>query len=202
MDKVLLTGFQPFGGESVNPSWLAVRRLGERVVHGYHVVALEVPTVFGKSARVIQEAVERIKPAVVLSVGQAGGVFAVKVERFAINLDDARIPDNEGNQPVDTPIAPDGPPGYFATVPVKKIVETIRADGIPAVLSYSAGTYVCNHVFYSTCHYVAQRRLPIRVGFIHVPFLPEQVVSKPSVPSMSEETIARALEASIKALAV
>ncbi|HHY11800.1 MAG TPA: pyroglutamyl-peptidase I, partial [Firmicutes bacterium] len=129
-----------------------------------------------------------------ISVGQAGGTHAIRVERLAVNIDDAKIPDNEGNRPIDSAIAADGPTAYWSTLPVRKIVEELNNSKVPAFVSYTAGTYVCNHVFYATSHFVAANRLPIKVGFIHVPYLPEQVIDKPPLPSMSEEMIVQALE--------
>lgn len=201
MKRLLITGFDAFGGEAVNPSLLAAQSLDKKTIGGFSVVAREIPTVFGLSADVVKQAILEIQPEAVLSVGQAGGTSAIKVERFAVNLDDARIADNSGNVPVDVPIAADGPSGYFATLPVKRMVQYVRDAGIPAILSYSAGTFVCNHVFYATSHFVAAERLPVRVGFIHVPYLPEQVVSRPATPSMSLETIVRALASAIEAIA-
>lgn len=201
MERILVTGFDAFGGEKVNPASRAVGRLKGRVIGGAEVITVEIPTVFGKSGLVIQNAILEYRPRAVISVGQAGGTHGIRVERLAVNLDDARIADNEGNQPKDQSIAAEGPVAYWTTLPVREIVEAIKSAGIPAFLSYSAGTFVCNHVFYSTCHYVAKENLPIKVGFIHVPYLPEQVVDKPPVPSMDEQTIARALEIAVEVVA-
>jgi len=199
MAKALVTGFEPFGGETVNPSWRAVRTLDRKVIGHFEVVAREVPTVFCKSGAYIARLIDEVRPDVVVSVGQAGSAPAIRVERFALNLDDARGQDNEGNRPEDEPVAKEGPIGYWATVPVKKIVKAINAAGIPAVVSNSAGTFVCNHVFYSALHHVASKGLPVKVGFIHVPCLPEQTVAKPSVASMAEETITSAIARAIEA---
>jgi pyroglutamyl-peptidase len=195
--RVLLTGFEPFGGEAVNPAARAVSKLAGKSIDGYEIIARVIPTVFGKSAQAVQDAIREFEPEVVISVGQAGGTHSIRVERLAINLDDASIPDNEGNQPRDSAIVPDGPVAYWSTLPVRAIVETLTGNMIPAYISYSAGTYVCNHVFYATSHFVAANKLPIKVGFIHVPYLPEQVVRKPHVPSMSEEMIVQALEIAV-----
>ncbi|HOP70557.1 MAG: pyroglutamyl-peptidase I [Bacillota bacterium] len=197
MGRVLLTGFEPFGGEAVNPAARAVSKLAGKSIDGYEIIARVIPTVFGKSAQAVQDAIREFEPEVVISVGQAGGTHSIRVERLAINLDDASIPDNEGNQPRDSAIVPDGPVAYWSTLPVRAIVETLTGNMIPAYISYSAGTYVCNHVFYATSHFVAANKLPIKVGFIHVPYLPEQVVRKPHVPSMSEEMIVQALEIAV-----
>lgn len=204
MAKILVTGFDAFGGEEVNPASRAVEHLAASVVgarDGVEVITLEIPTVYGASARAVQEAIGQCFPQAVICVGQAGGTTGMRVERVALNLDDARIPDNLGNKPSDRPIAPGGPVAYWATIPVRDVVEAIEAEGIPAFLSYSAGTFVCNHVFYSTCHFVATNSLPVQVGFIHVPYLPEQVVEKSQIPSMSQECITTGLEAAIKAVA-
>lgn len=190
----MVTGFDPFGGERVNPASRAVSRLTGMETNGYQIVTREIPTVFGKSGQVVQQAIQDLNPSVVINVGQAGGTHAIRVERLAVNMDDARIPDNENNQPEDSPIVIDGPVAYWSTIPVRRIVEELQQNGIPAFISYTAGTYVCNHVFYSTRHFVESNRLPIKVGFIHVPYLPEQVINKPPLPSMSEDTIVRALE--------
>lgn len=197
MGRVLLTGFEPFGGEAVNPAARAVSKLAGKSIDGYEIIARVIPTVFGKSAQAVQDAIGEFEPEVVISVGQAGGTHSIRVERLALNLDDASIPDNEGNQPRDSAIVPDGPVAYWSTLPVRAIVETLTGNMIPAYISYSAGTYVCNHVFYATSHFVAANKLPIKVGFIHVPYLPEQVVRKPHVPSMSEEMIVQALEIAV-----
>lgn len=197
MGRVLLTGFEPFGGEAVNPAARAVSKLAGKSIDGYEIIARVIPTVFGKSAQAVQDAIREFEPEVVISVGQAGGTHSIRVERLALNLDDGSIPDNEGNQPRDFAIVPDGPVAYWSTLPVRAIVETLTGNMIPAYISYSAGTYVCNHVFYATSHFVAANKLPIKVGFIHVPYLPEQVVRKPHVPSMSEEMIVQALEIAV-----
>ncbi|MFY9134569.1 MAG: pyroglutamyl-peptidase I [Bacillota bacterium] len=204
MARILITGFDAFGGEEVNPASRAVQHLGASGVWkqgGVKVITKEIPTVYGASARAVQDAICELSPQAVISVGQAGGSTGIRVERVALNLDDARIPDNSGNQPSDRLIEPEGPVAYWATIPVRGVVEAVRAKGIPAFLSYSAGTFVCNHVFYSTCHFVAANNLPIKVGFMHVPYLPEQAVGKTETPSMSEECIVAALEAAVDAVA-
>ncbi len=197
MKTVLMTGFDPFGGEKVNPALRAVAKLEGKIIENHRIVTKEIPTVFGKSALAVEKAVGELSPDFVISVGQAGGAHAIRVERLAVNIDDARIPDNEGNQPVDAKTVEGGPVAYWTTLPVRKIVDELNGSKIPAFISYTAGTYVCNHVFYSTRHFVETNKLPIKVGFIHVPFLPEQVVGKPPVPSMSEEMIVRALEIAV-----
>ena len=198
--KVLLTAFDPFGGESVNPAAEAIQRVPVSIA-GIEVITFEVPTVFRESVKVVMRAIQRVHPDVVLCIGQSGGRSDIAVERVAINLDDASISDNAGNQPKDTMIALDGPAAIFATIPVKKLVQAIRDRGIPASVSNSAGTFVCNHLLYGVLHRCAKEFPGIKVGFIHVPFLPSQVIARPAAPSMSLEVIVQAIEAAIGALA-
>lgn len=165
MSKILVTGFDPFGGEPVNPAFEAVKLLPESIA-GVSVVKLEIPTVFTRSAMVVEEAIEREKPDYVLCIGQAGGRSAVTVEKVAINLAEARIPDNDGEQPFDTPLREDGDTAYFATLPVKAMVKRINASGIPALMSYTAGTYVCNSIMYNVL-YLLDRRFPGVKGGLH-----------------------------------
>ena len=197
--KILITGFDPFGGESVNPALEAVKQMKDQIA-GAQIVKLEIPTVFHKSVEKIHEAMKTERPDVVLSIGQAGGRFGVTPERVAINIDDARIKDNEGNQPVDTPIFADGAPAYFSSLPVKAMVESIKAKGLPSSLSNSAGTVVCNHVMYGVLYYIQKEFPGVRGGFIHVPFITGQVVSKPNTPSMALADITQALEAAVEAI--
>ena len=205
MMKILVTGFDPFGGEKINPALETIKRLPDTIL-GAQIIKLEIPTVVGKSLAKIKEAVEKENPDVVLSIGQAGGRSEITVERIGINIDDCRIPDNEGNQPIDEPVVKGGPAAYFVTVPIKAIVENIKAHNIPASISNTAGTFICNHVCYGVAHLAAARTAagkPMKSGFIHIPFLPEQVIGKPALtPSMSLETIVsgitHALEAIVK----
>lgn len=192
MKKLLITGFDPFGGASVNPSWMAVSRLPDRVGE-YELCKLEIPTVFGKAARVVLEKAGEFGPDVILCVGQAGGRASVTPERIGVNIRDGRICDNEGNQPRGEFVADDGPAAYFATVPVMKMADAMEQAGIPATVSNSAGAFVCNDVLYSLLHHYDGT--DVRVGFIHVPFVPEQ-----AEPSMPLERIVAALEAGILAL--
>ena len=188
---LLITGFDPFGGAAVNPSWLAVQALPERV--GDVVVhKMEIPTVFGEAARMVQEKAAGLQPDVILCVGQAGGRDAVTPERIAVNIRDARIADNAGNQPRGEFVEPHGPAAYFATVPVEKMAQAITEVGILATVSNSAGAFVCNDVMYSLLHQFDGTQT--KVGFIHVPYLPEQ-----GSPSMELERIIRALTAAIEA---
>lgn len=197
--KLLLTGFTPFDGETINPALEAVKRVKSEIA-GMEIVKLEVPTVFGESVRLVAEAIEREQPDFVLSVGQAGGRVAVTPERVAINVDDARIPDNAGQQPIDVPIFADGENAYFATLPVKAMAEAIREAGLPSALSNTAGTYVCNHLMYGVLYHLNRHHKDAKAGFIHVPYIPEQTADKPGVPSMPLDDIVRALEAAIAAI--
>lgn len=199
MPKMLVTGFDPFGGESVNPAFEAVKLLPDEIA-GYEVVKLEVPTVFTKSARVLEDAIDREEPGVVLCVGQAGGRSAMTVERVAINLVEARIPDNDGEQPMDEPVRADGETAYFATLPVKAMAKAMNDAGVPAFVSYTAGTYVCNWLMYNALYLLARKRPEARGGFVHVPFATEQVVGKANgMPSMSVSVMADALRAALEA---
>ncbi|MFP4001584.1 MAG: pyroglutamyl-peptidase I [Thermoplasmata archaeon] len=201
INRLLITGFDPFGGESVNPASEVVLELDGEEINGCEIIAKEIPTVYGKSAEVVKEMIDEVEPDVVLHIGQASGTHGIRVERFAVNINDARIEDNEGNQPIDEVIVEDGPAAYWTTIPTRKIVEAVKDAGIPSFLSYTAGTFVCNHVIYSTANYVEENNLPIHYGFIHVPFLPEQAVDKDNQPpSMAKETIKEALIVAIETI--
>lgn len=197
--KLLLTAFDPFGGDAVNPALEAVK-LVQTKIDDVDVVKLEVPTVFHKSIDKVAEAIEREKPDAVLCIGQAGGRFELTPERVAINVDDARIKDNEGQQPIDVPIFEDGENAYFATLPIKAMVKSIRESGIPASVSNSAGTFVCNHLMYGVLYTLAKKYPDVRGGFMHVPFIPDQVIDRPSTPSMNMRDIAHGIEAAIRAI--
>jgi len=197
--RVLVTGFEPFGGESINPSWLAARALDGQDVAGAKVFARELPCVFGDAIETLERTVRELEPAVVICTGQAGGRPAITLERVAINVDDASIADNAGKQPVDEPIAGEGPVGYWSSLPIKAIVRALREARIRAEVSQTAGTFVCNHVFYGLMR-LLEARPGVRGGFVHVPFLPEQAaraVVSPGAPtpppSMSLDEITRAL---------
>ena len=196
--KILVTGFDPFGGEPTNPAIESVKRIDEKI-EGAEIIKLEIPTVFHKAADVVEAKIKEVKPDVILSVGQAGGRYGITVERVAINEDDARIEDNEGNQPIDVKIREDGAPAYFATLPIKAMVEEIKKENIPASVSNTAGTFVCNHIMYQDL-YLAEKYGDIKAGFIHVPFLTEQVVDKPNTASMSLDDIVKGLNAAIRAI--
>lgn len=169
----LLTGFAPFGGETINPSWQAVRALDGRRIAGHRVVAVELPCEFEAAPRALRAALRRHRPGVVIATGQAGGRAGISLERVAINLIDARIADNAGAQPIDVPVAARAPNAYFTTLPIKSALLALREAGIDAHVSHSAGTFVCNQVFYALMRALA-RRPGIRAGFVHVPWLPEQ----------------------------
>lgn len=190
---ILLTGFDPFGGEAENPSWLAVERLRGRLIAGHRVRALRLPTEYARAPAMLRRALRELRPALVLCVGQAGGRSAVSLERVALNLADARIPDNAGARPCDEPLVTGAPPAYFAQLPLKAMAAALREAGIPVEVSQTAGLFVCNAVFFGLCHALATRHAGTRGGFIHVPYLPVQVVARPGVPSMALETMVEAL---------
>jgi pyroglutamyl-peptidase len=194
LKTVLLTGFEPFNQASINPAWEAVRALKGWRGDGFAVEVLQLPCVFGLARRVIAGAVDELRPDLVIAVGQAGGRAGISVERLAINVDDAPILDNRGQQPVDQAIVPGGPAAYFSTLPIKAIVRAMRERGIDAGVSQSAGTFVCNHVFYGLMHHLDGK--PVKAGFIHVPFLPEQAPI--GAPSMALAEIIEALKAAVQ----
>ena len=195
--KVLLTGFDPFGGEAVNPAQEAVQRVSDNI-NGAEVIKITIPTVQTKSVKAIEEAIELYNPDIVISVGQAAGRYDITPERVAINIDDFRIKDNEGNQPTDKIIQEDGKSAYFSNLPVKAMVKHMNDNQIPATLSNTAGTFVCNHVMYGILYMIDKKYPNIKGGFIHVPYIPSQVVTKPNMPSMSASDITKGLELSIK----
>lgn len=200
--KILVTGFDPFGGESVNPAYEAVKLLPD-VIGRAEIFKLEIPTVFSLSGPAVEEGIRKYQPDVVICVGQAGGRASISVEKVAINFVDARIPDNNGEQPLDEPLQVDGPAAYFATLPVKAMVQHVKEAGLPCYLSFTAGTYVCNSIMYNVL-YMCEKRYPgIRAGFIHVPYACGQVIDKANTtPSMPLETIAKSLEYAIEAVAI
>lgn len=195
---VLVTGFEPFGGEDTNPSWEVCRALPAAIGRA-PLETLLVPTQFRLAIEETAAAIERANPRLVILLGQAGGRACLSVERVAINVDDARIADNAGSQPVDEPVAPAGPAAYFASVPVKAMTAAIREAGIPAEVSNSAGTFVCNHLFYGVLHFLAASGRDARAGFIHVPWLESQAVARPGEPAMALATMVRGVEAAIVA---
>lgn len=193
--RLLITGFEPFGGEARNPSWDAVSRLPNEI-GGYILTKLQLPTVFGSAAELVLSKAAELNPDVILCIGQAGGRSAITPETVAINLREAKIPDNKGIQPVNEPVIPEGPAAYFATVPVREMVSAIRAAGIPAELSLSAGAFVCNDVLYTLLHHF--NGTAAKVGFIHVPYIPEQ--EKEGKPCLSLEEIGKGLMAAVNGL--
>lgn len=198
--KILITGFEPFGGESINPSWEAVKLLPSEI-DGHEVITKMLPCVFVKAGEVLDGFIQQYKPDFVLCVGQAGGRANLTVEKVGINLMDGRIADNEGFQPVDEPIKADGETAYFSNLPVKAMVNAIRQAGIPASVSYTAGTYVCNYTLYVTMYLINRKYPDIKGGFMHIPFAPEQALTKPaSTPTMPIETIARGIEAAARCI--
>ncbi len=200
MTRVLLTGFEPFGGESVNPSWQAVSAVAAAPPDGLAVEAVRLSCVFGTALDELRAAIGRTDPDLVLCTGQAGGRHGLSVERVAVNIDDARIPDNAGGQPLDRPVVPGGPVAYFAALPVKACAAAARAAGVPAAVSQTAGTYVCNHVFYGLMHLIATERPALRGGFVHLPYAPEQVTDR-AEPSMPVALAADGLRALLLAAA-
>lgn len=198
--KILLTAFEPFGGESINPAQEAVKMVKDRVLGAEIVKLTTVPVVFGRAVDAVLDAMKKEKPDVTLCIGQAGGRFGLTPERVAINMDDARIPDNDGNQPLDAPVFEDGAPAYFSNLPVKAMVKNIQAAGLPASLSNSAGTFVCNHLMYGVLYHIAKSFPGMRGGFMHVPFLHSQVLSRANTPSLSNEDIVRGIEAALEAI--
>tara|TARA_R110002072_G_scaffold54129_3_gene142276 strand:- start:1335 stop:1991 length:657 start_codon:yes stop_codon:yes gene_type:complete len=197
MRTVLLTGFEPFDGETLNPSALAVERLDGSTIARRRVVSAVLPCAFGESLRALKRELRRVRPELVVCVGQAGGRPGISVERIAINVDDARIPDNLGASPIDEAIAARGPAAYWSTLPIKAIVSELNAAGIKATVSQTAGTFVCNHVFYGLMR-TLKRREGVRGGFIHVPYTPAQAKAKAKrdqkIPSMSLQRIVTGLE--------
>jgi pyroglutamyl-peptidase len=191
--KALVTGFEPFGGDTVNPALAALRLLPPRL-GPLEIVTRAVPAVFGRAIEALEDALAATIPDIVLCVGLAGGRAALSLERIAINVDDARIADNAGEQPIDRPVIAGGPAAYFATLPIKATVAALRDAGLPAIVSNSAGTFVCNHLFYGLMHLAATRRPGLRGGFLHVPYLPEQAACHDGAPSMALDDIVRAVE--------
>lgn len=198
--KILVTGFDPFGGEKVNPAYEAVKLMPDNIA-GAEIIKLEIPTVFSKSGLAVEDGIEKYHPDVVVNVGQAGGRSCVTIEKVAINLAEARIPDNDGEQPLNVPLKEDGENAYFSLLPVNAIVKNVREHGLPCHVSYTAGTYVCNAVMYNVLYMAAKKYPKLRAGFIHVPYACEQVVDKPNgTACMSVADIARSLEYAVEAI--
>ncbi|HTD04401.1 pyroglutamyl-peptidase I [Undibacterium sp.] len=196
--NILVTGFEPFDGETINPALEAARRLHGLRIGGYQVTAVELPCVFGASISTLERHMAALHPDIVLCVGQAGGRTGIDLERVALNIDDARIPDNAGRQPIDEPIVAGGPAAYFSGLPIKAIAAALAAAGIPAGVSQTAGTYVCNHVFYGMSHLIATRYPQVRGGFVHIPYLPEQAARHAGAASMALDTIVSGLKLALE----
>ncbi|MGO4936753.1 pyroglutamyl-peptidase I [Fundicoccus sp. Sow4_H7] len=197
--KILLTAFDPFGGEAINPSLEAIKQIGD-VIGNAQIIKLELPTVFDLSAEKLSQAIKEHQPDVVLSIGQAGGRAGISLERVAINIDDARIPDNLNNQPIDEAIQANGSPAYFSRLPIKAIVEKLKQENIPAFVSNSAGTFVCNHIMYQAL-YLAHTQYPtLKAGFMHIPYQTEQVIDKADTPSMELADIIKAIRLTLEVI--
>lgn len=197
--KILVTGFDPFGEDSINPALEAVQALPEQIA-GADIIKLEIPTAAYDSLDKIEKAIEQYDPEMILSVGLAGGASELRIERIGININDFRIKDNAGNQYIDEPIFKDGENAYFSNLPIKTMVSAIRNGNIPAVISNSAGTYVCNHVLYGVRYLIEHKYPGKKSGFIHVPYLPCQTINKPNTPSMSLDVIVQGLVCAIEAM--
>ncbi|MCG8706959.1 pyroglutamyl-peptidase I [Brenneria sp. 4F2] len=198
MKTVLITAFEPFGGEDCNASWEAAKTLHQREIAGARVMVCRLPCVFDLALQQLYRAVAQLSPDVVIALGEAGGRADISLERIAININDARIPDNQGHQPVDTPVIEGGPAAYFSTLPVKAMLGALRGAGIPASISQTAGTFVCNHLMYGLLHHLHQQGDLTRGGFVHVPHTPQQAASHPGEPSMPSRTVSDALEIIIR----
>ena len=195
--RVLITGFDKFGGESINPSSLCVNSLPD-VIDNIEIKKVTLPTVFKDSSRVLEENIKSFSPNIIICVGQAGGRSKITPERIAINIDDARIPDNIGNSPIDEAIRKDGENAYFSSLPIKAIVDKLNKNNIPSVISNTAGTFVCNHIMYEALYLTSNKYPNIKAGFIHIPYIEEQIKNKPNMPYMKKEYIITALELIIK----
>jgi pyroglutamyl-peptidase len=197
--KILLTAFEPFAGETVNPSLEAAGRMKGVEFSGGLVRVAELPVDRFRAIEIAEETIIAVRPDAVVMLGEAGGRFRVNPERVAINVDDFRIPDNSGNQPAGEPIVEGAPDGYFSTLPIRAIADRLIEARIPAAISNSAGTFLCNRLFYSVMHLINSRSLPIVAGFVHLPYLHEQVVAKrQDFPSFSGETIVEAVRLTIE----
>ena len=195
--RILITGFDKFGGENINPSSLCVNSLPDNF-DNIEIKKITLPTVFKDSSKVLEENIKSFSPNIVICVGQAGGRSKITPERVAINIDDARIPDNIGNSPIDKTIRKDGENAYFSTLPIKAIVEELNKNNIPSAISNTAGTFVCNHIMYEALYITSKKYPNIKAGFIHIPYIEEQIKNKPNMPYMKKEDIITALELIIK----
>lgn len=199
MKKLLLTAFEPFAGEKINPSLEAARQMSRVEFSGALINVAELPVDRHQAVTTALELIHAGRPDIIIMLGEAGGRFRITPERIAINVDDFRIPDNAGNQPKDEPIVEGAPAAYFSTLPIRAITERIVDAGIPAAISNTAGTYLCNRLFYSVMHEISTEGLPAIAGFIHLPYLHEQAMNKnPDVPSLSRESIVEAVRLAIE----
>lgn len=199
--KILLTGFDPFGGEKVNPASEAVKKVKDNI-NGAEIIKIVIPTVRNKSLEEIEKAIEKYNPDIVISVGQAGGRFGITPERVAINVDDFRIKDNEGNQPIDEKVREDGESAYFSNLPIKAMVENMNKNDIPASVSNTAGTFVCNHVMYGIMYMIDKKYKNMKGGFIHIPYMTSQVINKKDTAYMSLDEIVKGLEFALEACTI
>jgi pyroglutamyl-peptidase len=199
LPKVLLTAFEPFAGDAVNPSLEIALGLTGSMIGGHRIVGQVLPVAFGETPHTLRQALQAERPQLVIALGQAGGRSEISLERVAINLIDARIADNAGVQPIDRPVVAGAPSAYFSTLPVKAMRNALHAEGIPAQISFTAGSFVCNQVFYLLMHELATMRSNARAGFVHVPYLPAQAAFHPGAPSMSLETMIAGLRFAIAA---
>jgi pyroglutamyl-peptidase len=199
--RILVIGFEPFGGDAVNPAAELLAGLDGVGVAGHRVATALLPVTFADSVLALEAAIELVQPVIVLGVGQAGGRPRLSLERVAINLVDARIPDNAGAQPVDVPVVEGAPGAYFTTLPVKLMLRAMLDRGVPSELSLSAGTYVCNTVFFALRHLCETRWPGLRAGFLHVPYLPAQAALHPNAPALDLATMRAGLLAALEAAA-
>lgn len=197
--KILVTGFDPFGTDKINPAIEAVKKLPDQIA-GADIIKLEIPTIFNKCAEVVHQAILDNDPDYVLNIGQAGGRYALTPERVAINFDDGRIADNAGYQPLNQPIHADGQNAYFTQLPVKAMSSAIIAAGVPSYVSTTAGTYVCNHIMYQVQYMIDKEFSNLKAGFMHIPFLPNQVLNRPETPSLSLDDDVKGITAAITAI--
>jgi pyroglutamyl-peptidase len=197
MKNILITGFTPFGGESINPSYECLKKI-ENSVSGFNIIKKEIETSFSNSHQQLLSYLDEYKPDAVILVGQAGGAKNIRVERVAINIQDARIKDNLGQMPIDQPVLKIAPNAYFSTLPVRKIVENLMDEGIPSTLSYSAGTFVCNHLMFHLLHYLNEYKISIPAGFIHVPYVFSQITDKQDEYATDLDILAKAIHVIIK----
>ena len=198
MKKAIITAFNPFGGEAINPALEAVISLPDEL-DGTKIIKLELPTVYGRSINVLLENLKKECPDILIMVGQAGGRPGITIERIAVNVDDTAMPDNDGAVHIDIPVVAGSPAAYFSTLPIKHIIKMLHEAEIPAAISDSAGTFVCNHVFYGAMHYAAVNLHDLKAGFVHIPYAPKQTLDKPKMPSMSKEVVVEGLKVIIKA---